>query len=75
MLSLLPCPEPACDSPAEVTDRMTIGSTGGPVEHVRTQCLRRHMFFMPAPAGYPVPEPRSEPAAVARRRSDSGLDG
>jgi hypothetical protein len=54
-LSLVPCPEPTCDAPAEVTDRTTLDSTSGPVEHVRTHCLRKHLFLMPTPAGYPVP--------------------
>jgi hypothetical protein len=54
MLSLLPCPEPGCDAPAEVIDRTTVGSTGGGIEHVRIQCLRRHVFFMPTPPGYPL---------------------
>jgi hypothetical protein len=53
-LSLVPCPDPACDAPAEVVDRTTMRSTSGPVDHVRTQCLHRHVFFMPAPVTQPV---------------------
>jgi hypothetical protein len=52
MLSLLPCPEPDCDAPAEVLDRTTLSSTCGPIEHVKTQCARRHVFLMPTPAAY-----------------------
>jgi hypothetical protein len=52
MLSLLPCPDPDCGAPAEVLDRTTLSSTCGPIEHVKTQCVRRHVFFMPTPAAY-----------------------
>lgn len=62
-LFLLPCPEPTCGAPAEVADRMTIGSTSGPVEHLRTLCVRGHRFFMPMPATYPQPVPQPEPAS------------
>jgi hypothetical protein len=42
------CPEPACHAPAEVLDRYPLGSTAGPWEHVRTYCVRRHIFVLPA---------------------------
>jgi hypothetical protein len=38
------CPE--CGAPAEVTDRFTLESTDGPMEHVRVMCVRRHWFLM-----------------------------
>lgn len=38
------CPE--CGAPAEVTDRSALESTGGPVEHVKIVCVRRHWFLM-----------------------------
>jgi hypothetical protein len=41
------CPDPACRVPAEILDRITLGSTGGPMEHVRTYCVRRHVFALP----------------------------
>lgn len=44
-LDLTACPE--CDQPAEVLARMVIGSTDGPIEHVRLRCLLRHVFLMP----------------------------
>jgi len=66
-LFLLPCPEPTCEAPAEVTDRMTIGSTSGPVEHLRTLCVRGHRFFMPMPATVPHPVPR--PGEASRDNS------
>ena len=40
------CPE--CGALAEVTDRSALESTGGPIEHVKIQCVRRHWFLMPA---------------------------
>jgi hypothetical protein len=47
MLDLTACPEPGCMSPAEIIERFAMGSTGGPMEHVRTRCLYKHHFFMP----------------------------
>jgi hypothetical protein len=41
---LFRCPDPACQAPAEVTDRFALPSTSGPVEHVRTRCLAGHGF-------------------------------
>jgi hypothetical protein len=49
MVAFLLCPDPACGAPAEVLDRMDLPSTAGRVEHVRLQCVRRHVFFMPTP--------------------------
>ena len=40
------CPE--CWLPADITERVTFGSTDGPVEHVRVECVARHWFFLPA---------------------------
>jgi hypothetical protein len=48
MLDLTYCPEPGCDSPAEIVDRYALASTDGPIEHVAVRCLHRHWFFMPA---------------------------
>jgi hypothetical protein len=72
MLSLTVCPEPGCGAPAEIVDRCAMGSTDGPIEHVRIGCVRRHWFFLPAAtlaevAGRsrtPAPDPR--PATRAR---------
>ena len=50
MLFLLPCPEPDCGVPAEVLYRTVLCSTDGPVEHVKVQCLARHIFLLPTPA-------------------------
>jgi hypothetical protein len=65
-LSLVPCPDPACDAPAEVTDRVTMQSTSGPVDHMRTQCLHRHIFFMPVPVAQPVPSGQASSAFQVR---------
>jgi len=38
------CPDPGCTAPAEIMDRWSWNSTDGPIEHVRTRCLARHIF-------------------------------
>jgi hypothetical protein len=48
MLDLTLCPEEGCSSPAEIFDRSALQSTDGPTEHVRTRCLNRHHFLLPA---------------------------
>lgn len=47
-LELVACPEPTCQAPAEVLDRVILNSTGGAMEHVKTVCVRRHFFLLPA---------------------------
>jgi hypothetical protein len=47
-LTLTACP--ACAAPAEVLSRFLLASTAGPVEHVRLQCIRRHLFVTPVAA-------------------------
>jgi hypothetical protein len=44
-LQLTGCP--ACDQPAEILDRFVLGSTSGPIEHVKIRCVLGHGFFMP----------------------------
>jgi hypothetical protein len=41
---VIACPDPACGAPATIVDRWTFGSTGGPLEHVKTGCERGHWF-------------------------------
>ena len=36
-----------CGLPAEVCDRYTVRSTGGPIENVRIRCPSRHWFNGP----------------------------
>lgn len=38
------CPE--CHAPAEITDRFDLPGTDGPVGHVRTRCVDRHLFTL-----------------------------
>jgi hypothetical protein len=45
-LTLVPCPE--CGAAAEVTERFSLASTGGPVAHVALRCAGGHLFRMPA---------------------------
>jgi hypothetical protein len=35
---------PQCGAPARITERFHLGSTAGPVEHVKTSCERGHWF-------------------------------
>ena len=44
---LIICPEPSCRMVAEIHDRFTFGSTDGPIEHVKTYCVNRHVFVLP----------------------------
>ena len=44
-LELMSCPE--CGRPAEVIDRVTLPSTEGPVEHVKTRCITGPWFLTP----------------------------
>jgi hypothetical protein len=58
--SMTACPE--CGLPAEVTERFSLSSTDGPVEHVALACVDGHYFRMPAegmspPAGQPANSP------------------
>lgn len=46
MLTLIFCPE--CDVPAEVTDRFSLPSTEGSVDHVALACAAGHHFRMPS---------------------------
>jgi hypothetical protein len=46
MLRLVMCPDPDCAAAAEVTGPIPSWSTHGPVEHVRTYCVHRHVFFL-----------------------------
>jgi hypothetical protein len=71
MLSLTACPEPGCDAPAEIVDRVTLPSTDQPVEHARIRCVRRHWFLLPLSMlrspPQDVPAPRSGHVATSVR--------
>jgi hypothetical protein len=36
----IPCPQ--CGAPARITERFRLGSTAGPVEHLKTVCVNHH---------------------------------
>jgi hypothetical protein len=36
----IPCPQ--CGAPARITERFRLGSTAGPVEHLKTGCVNSH---------------------------------
>jgi hypothetical protein len=44
-MELSVCPE--CGEPAEIQWRAVLESTGGPVEHAKVLCVRRHWFLLP----------------------------
>ena len=44
-MELTVCPQ--CSEPAEVQWRAVLASTGGPVEHAKVLCVRRHWFLLP----------------------------
>ena len=39
---------PQCDLPATVEWRQEVGSTGGPMEHLKIRCVSGHWFLLPA---------------------------
>ena len=55
MQSVTACPE--CGLPAEVTERFSLSSTDGPVEHFALTCLDGHYFRMPADGVSPAAGP------------------
>ena len=40
MPDTIPCPE--CGAPARITERFSLGSTDGPMEHLKTGCVNSH---------------------------------
>ena len=41
------CPDDDCRAPAEVLDVWEFASTAGPVEHMKTRCVERHIYTVP----------------------------
>jgi len=39
---------PTCHEPAEILDRFTLGSTEGPLRHLKIRCDGGHWYTMPA---------------------------
>jgi hypothetical protein len=65
-MELTQCPDPTCDAPAEVLDRIVQSSTDGGIEHIKVRCLHRHWFLMPVsslksrtPSGHPAARSRA----------------
>ena len=46
MLTLISCPD--CDVPAEITERFSLPSTDGAVDHIVLRCAAGHHFRMAA---------------------------
>jgi hypothetical protein len=44
-MNMTTCPE--CGAVAEIVERHVLGSTDGPMEHVKVRCVDRHWFFLP----------------------------
>jgi len=65
-LELTACPEPTCGTVAEINDRFTFASTGGPLEHVKTYCANGHVFILPVDHRWLVREPDPRDAASPR---------
>jgi hypothetical protein len=61
-MDITTCPE--CGAPAEITFRTALESTGGPMEHVKLHCVRRHWFLMPTAM---LADRHPEPAHAAAR--------
>jgi hypothetical protein len=40
MLEIIACPQ--CGAPAEITQRLWLDSTDGPIQHLQTICLSKH---------------------------------
>jgi hypothetical protein len=45
---LSPVACPTCHEPAEILDRFTLGSTEGPLRHLKIRCGGGHWYTMPA---------------------------
>jgi hypothetical protein len=69
-LWLMPCPDPSCDAVAEICDRVTLGSTHGPIEHLKTRCLAGHLFVLPADRAHRSPAPTPSAVAATIRKRD-----
>ena len=63
------CPHPACGAVAEIVDRFAFASTDGFIEHVKVQCLHRHLFMLPVDK---LPPSIVHPATSTMDKSASG---
>jgi hypothetical protein len=60
MSDTIPCPQ--CGAPARITDRFRLGSTAGPVEHLKIGCVNNHWL---TPLAETVASAQPEPTPVA----------
>jgi hypothetical protein len=54
---------PQCGAPAQITERFRLGSTAGPVEHVKTGCVDNH-WLTPLAGSLAGARPDPSPAAA-----------
>jgi hypothetical protein len=66
------CPDPECEAPAEMFDPVRLGSTSGPMLLVRTYCVRRHIFLLPAEQ-VPGADTTLAPARSAAHRETTSI--
>jgi hypothetical protein len=57
----IPCPQ--CGAPARITERFWLGSTDGPVEHVKTGCVSHH-WLTPLAETFAGARPAAIPTAA-----------
>ena len=67
MRDTIPCPE--CGSSARITERFWLGSTAGPVEHVRIGCVNNHWLTR-----WPRLSPGRSPTPAQRPRRPCPLE-
>lgn len=67
MIETTVCPDPECQAPAEVLDRFDLWSTDGPIEHISTRCVLRHVYTVACDRIYTrTPYAVSTPLAAGR---------
>jgi hypothetical protein len=60
-----PVPCPQCGAPTRITERFWLGSTAGPVEHLKTGCANNHWLTPPAEmVTWARPAPAAQPASI-----------
>ena len=57
----IPCPQ--CGAPARITERFSLGSTDGPVEHLKIGCVNHH-WLTPLAETIAAPDIVTTPAAT-----------
>jgi hypothetical protein len=62
MSGTIPCPQ--CGASARISERFWLGSTAGPVEHVKIGCVRNH-WLTPLAETVARAQPDPTPAAAA----------